>query len=78
MITISLRLPDSVHQKVRELADRDGISVDQFLSTAAAEKVAALLTADYLEQRAARGSRETLHEILAKVPAVEPDPEDRL
>ena len=41
MSTVSFNLPDSVHKKIQELADREGISVDQFLATAAAEKLAA-------------------------------------
>jgi hypothetical protein len=38
MRTISARLPDAIHRKVKELAARDGSSVHQFLATAAAEK----------------------------------------
>jgi hypothetical protein len=46
---------------------------------AVAEKISALSTADYLQQRAARApSRERFEEILAKVPDVELDPEDRI
>lgn len=44
MSTLSLRLPDSLHNRVRELAQQDGISINQFISTAVAEKLAALMT----------------------------------
>ena len=37
MITLTVRLPNSVHQKVKELAERDDISVDQFIASAVAE-----------------------------------------
>lgn len=77
MSTLSLRLPDSLHAKVRELAAEEGVSINQFLALAAAEKVSALLTADYLRERGARGSRETFDAVLAKVPDAEPDPADR-
>ena len=78
MSIVSFNLPDSVYKKIKELADREGISVDQFLATAAAEKLAAITSVQYLEERAARGSREMLHRILDRVPHVPPDPGDEL
>jgi predicted transcriptional regulator len=44
MSTLSLRLPESLHRKIRELAERDDVSINQFISMAVAEKTAALLT----------------------------------
>jgi hypothetical protein len=76
MTTVCVDLPDPVHRKTRALAERDGISVDQFLAAAAAEKLAASTNVEYLEQRAARGSPEKLHGILGRVPHVLPDPGD--
>ncbi|MEW6220979.1 MAG: YlcI/YnfO family protein [Thermodesulfobacteriota bacterium] len=57
MSTLSLRLPASLHRELRNLASREGVSINQFIATAVAEKVAALLTEDYLQARAGRGSR---------------------
>lgn len=78
MSTLSLRLPDSLHRHVRELAQQDGISINQFISTAVAEKLAALMTEEYLENRAQRGSREQFLAILSKVPEAVPEPGDEL
>ena len=78
MSTMSLRLPESLHQKVRELADREGISINQLVTTALAEKISALLTEEYLTARAARGSRRKFDEILSKVPDAEPEAGDKL
>ena len=78
MSTISLRLPDSLHKQIRKLAEADGISINQFISTAAAEKLAALMTVEYLEERAKRGSREKFEAALARLPDVEPEDHDRL
>ena len=78
MSTLSVRIPDSLHQKIRELAKKDGISINQFISSAAAEKMAALMTVDYLQERARRGSREKFKAALATLPDVEPEPFDRL
>jgi hypothetical protein len=67
-----------VAQKVRALAQQEGISINQFVSTAVAEKMAALMTVDYLEEKAKRGSREKFLAVLAKVPDVAPEPGDEL
>jgi hypothetical protein len=78
MSTLSLRLPESLHKQVKELARREGISINQFIATAVAEKMSALLTEEYLEERARRGSREQYEAALAEVPDGEPDEWDRL
>lgn len=78
MGTISLRLPDSLHKQIRKLAEADGISINQFISTAAAEKLAALMTVEYLEERAKSGTREKFEAALARLPDVEPEDYDRL
>ena len=78
MSTLSLRLPESIHQRLKDLAGREGISINQLINSAVAEKLAALLTEEYLRERAKRGSRKKLREVLAKVPDVEPEEHDRL
>jgi hypothetical protein len=75
---VSLRIPKTLHEQVKSLAKDEGISLNQFVMLALAEKVATLQTLDYLEQRAARGSRGKLLAILAKAPDVEPEADDRL
>ena len=78
MSTLSLRLPDSLHKKVRELAAKEAISINQFVATAVAEKMSALLTSEYLMERARRGSRAKFERVLAKVPDVPPLPGDEV
>lgn len=77
MSALSLRLPHSLHEHARELAQREGISLNQLIATALAEKMAALLTEEYFEQRAKKGSRAKFAAALAKVPDVEPEAQDR-
>lgn len=77
MSTLSLRLPESLHDGVRELAQREGISINQFITLAVAEKLSVLMTEEYLEERARRGSREKYEAALAQVPGAEPDFFDR-
>lgn len=77
MSQISLRLPDSLHKAVKELAERDHSSANQFISHAVAEKVSALKTMDWIEQRARRApDAARFAELLAKAPDVEPDEDD--
>lgn len=80
MSALSLRLPESLHHQVRELAQRDKVSINQFVTLAVAEKVAVLRTLDYIEQRAQRGSRQQFERVMAKIAEtdLEPMPEDRL
>ena len=78
MSTLSLRLPASLHHKIRELSERDEVSINQFIATAVAEKTAALLTVEYLEARGRRGSRTQFDRILARVPNVGPMRGDEL
>ena len=78
MSTLSLRLPESLHKQLKEVAKREGISINQFISTAVAEKMSALMTEDYLTERAVKGRREKFERVLAKVPDVEPHEDDRI
>lgn len=77
MSTLTVRLPESLHAKIKELAKAEGISINQFLVVAAAEKMSALLTQDYLEKEAEQGQREDFESFLNKVPDIEPDENDK-
>src|ERR1700752_2797604 len=78
MSTLSLRLPESLHRKLRDLADRDEVSINQFIATAVAEKAAALMTVDYLEARGESANTKEVDRILNPVPAVPPIAGDEL
>ena len=78
MGALSLRLPESLHRKLGEVAAREGVSINQLISSAVAEKMSALMTEEYLAARAKRGSRRKFEAVLAKVPDVEPALSDRL
>ena len=77
MSALSIRLPESLHKNAKVYALQEGISVNQLISTALAEKLSALAAEDYLERRAARGSRVKFESALAKVPDGEPEAWDR-
>jgi hypothetical protein len=77
MSALSVRLPESLHKYARQYAAHEGISVNQLISTALAEKLSALATEDYLELRAASGTRKKFETALKQVPGVLPEPLDR-
>ena len=72
MSSLSLRLPESLHQKLKELAERDDISINQFIATAVAEKAAVLLTIDYLEACGQLANAKLVDRVLGRVPDVPP------
>ena len=78
MSNLSLRLPNSLHRKIRQLAQKDEISINQFIATAVAEKTAALLTVEYLAERGRRADPQLVDRVLSRVPDVPPDPGDEL
>jgi len=78
MSTLTIQLPESLKKSIEALAAREGYSVNQFLASAAGEKLAAVMTMDYLRREAAAGRREDFERYLAAVPNVPPPENDRL
>jgi predicted transcriptional regulator len=91
MGALTVRLPDSLHDRLRELAEEEGISMNQFVMLATAEKISALDAQSqlrYLEERGERARRESeeegtspeerLRSMLDRAPDKEPAAEDRL
>ncbi len=78
MSALSLRLPDSIHRHIKEVAKKEGVSINQFISSAVSEKISALLTEDYLKNRANSARKKNLKKILDKVPEREPLPCDEI
>jgi len=78
MNTLSLRLPDSLHDKIKKLASEDGISINQFVVSAVAEKTSAFLTKNYLEERGQLSSKAKFKKALSKISKKDPDEFDQL
>jgi hypothetical protein len=78
MSTLSLRLPNSIHRHAKRLAESEGISINQLISTAVAEKLSAIDTERYLSERASNASVAKFRRVLSKVPRVQPEPGDEL
>nr|VFJ47350.1 MAG: HicB family protein [Candidatus Kentron sp. DK]VFJ58648.1 MAG: HicB family protein [Candidatus Kentron sp. DK] len=78
MGALNLRLPDSIHRHIKEIAEREGVSINLFINSAVAEKISALMTEDYIAGRAARARPGAFKAILDRVPDREPLSGDRL
>ena len=76
MSQVALRLPDSLHQYAKQIAAQDDASLNQFIVVAVAEKISALRTEAFFQERAALSSREKFDRVRAKVRDLEPEPGD--
>ena len=73
---VSLHLPASLKAAAEEFTRRDGVSLNQFISTAVAQKVGAVEAADFFRKRGADGDRQRAIGFLGAVPDVPPIPDD--
>lgn len=78
MSTISVGVPASLHAAAGELARASGLTVDQLVASALAEKLSALAGPTWLAARAVRGDRARFEAALAQVADIEPEEWDRL
>ena len=72
----ALRLPDYYKKEIEAL--KGDTSINQFIVTAVAEKISALKTERYLQQRAEQGSRDHAFSVLDKVSTSQAEAHDRL
>jgi len=78
MSALNLRLPDSVHRHIREIAQKDGVSINLFITSAVSEKISALTTEDYIANRAKQARKGAFGKVLDRVPKRRPQPGDDL
>ena len=78
MNTLTVQLPESLRKNIEALAAKEGYSVSQFLASAAGEKLAVVMTMDYLRREANQGRREDFDKYLAAVPDIPPAGNDRI
>jgi hypothetical protein len=72
MSALNLRLPDSIHRHIREIARREGVSINLFITSAESEKISALMTEEYLARRAECAREGAFAKVLDRVPDREP------
>ena len=74
----ALRLPTSLKPAVEEVAREDGTTLNQFIVSAVAEKLAALKTADYFAKRAARADFAVFDRLMRRRGGEAPRPDDEI
>jgi hypothetical protein len=74
-MSISVNIPEELYRQAQEIAESQHLSVDEVVSSAFAEQMAAW---ERLKQRAAKGRREAFLSVLNKVPDDEPEEYDRI
>ncbi len=78
MSTITINVPESLFDKLKEVAEEDQSTPEQLAVLAIAEKLSSLMTVEYLQERAKRAKLDRFERLLSKVPDVEPEDYDRL
>jgi hypothetical protein len=77
--TYPLKLPASIKAAAARLAKQDGVSLNQWIASAVAQKVGAVETAaEFFRRRAGDARPDDLAAILARVPDRDPEPGDEL
>lgn len=77
-VTYPLRLPASLKAAVVEISKEDGTSINQFVTTAVAEKISAMKTAEFFTSRRAKSDIKAARRILRRKGGQPPEPKDRL
>lgn len=77
--TYPLKLPLSIKKAAQRLAKEDGVSLNQWIAVAVAEKVGVVETAaEFFKKRARNASGKGLAKFLRNAPKVAPDPDDTI
>ncbi len=77
--TYPLKLPLSIKRAAQRLAQEDGVSLNQWIASAVAEKVGVVETAaEFFKKRAGNKTGDRLMEFLRNAPKVAPEPKDKI
>ena len=77
MTKLNTKIPDALFRQAQTIADREQISLDQFIAIALASQVSVWETHQNVTERAKIGDWEKAQEILAKAPDFEPENYDK-
>lgn len=78
MTTINTKVPDALFRQAKEIAEREEISLDEFIALALASQISGWNVGSTFAERAKRGDWEKAREILAKAPDIEAEDFDKL
>jgi len=75
--TYPLKLPTSIKKAAQRLAQEDGVSLNQWIAVAVAEKIGVIETAaEFFKKRSGKATGSGLMKFLRSAPNVRPEPED--
>jgi hypothetical protein len=78
MSVMTINLPDSLHEKAREVAASKNLSMDALVAIALTQSLSRLVRDPHLEERAARATGKGINEFLSEVPDAKPPEWDKL
>ena len=77
MTTISTKIPDTLFRQAKSIAEREDMTLDQFIAVALASQISSWETGKTFTERAERGDWQKSREILAKAPNAELEDYDK-
>lgn len=78
MTTISTKIPDTLFRQAKSIAEREDMTLDEFIAVALASQISSWETGKTFTERAKRGDWQKSREILSKAPDAEPEDFDKL
>ena len=78
MTTISTKIPDALFRQAKTIAEREDITLDQFIALALASQISSWEIGKTFTERAKKGDWEKARQVLANAPDVEPEDNDKL
>ncbi len=78
MTSIETKIPDALYRQAKSIAEREQISLDEFIALALAGQVSAWETSRTFAGRAAQGDWQKARQVLANAPDAEPEEHDKL
>ena len=78
MRSVTIELPESLAERIEHLSKKEGVSLSEFLASAANEKVGAIAQMEWLKAEAKLGKREDFEKYLSSIPKAPPLPGDEL
>lgn len=77
MTTISTKIPDALFRQAKTIAEREDLTLDEFIALALASQISSWNVGKSFNERAKRGDWKKAREILAQAPDVEPEDCDK-
>ncbi len=67
MSSLTVRIPESLYNGLREISKREGVSINQYIALAVTEKMSVINTMDAISERKKKGRKDDIFDILSKV-----------